>query len=99
MKSAARQEGCVMRLFLGLILLLPSVSFAQTEEMIEAVQRKLANARTAKWVLEQEAPGGGFYPAPQAPNIDAKPVPSLRATNGALRALKYLGFPQLKKER
>ncbi len=88
-----------MRLSLVLVLLLPSVSFAQTEEMIKAVQKKLDNQRTAKWILEQEAPDGGFYVAPQDPNIDAKPVPSLRATNGAVRALKYLDFPLLKNER
>ena len=88
-----------MRLSFALVLLLPSVSFAQTEEMIEAAERKLADQRTAKWVFAQEAPDGGFCVTPQDPNIDAKPVPSLRATNGAVRALKYLGFPLLKKER
>ena len=88
-----------MRLSFALVLLLPSVSFAQTEEMIEAAERKLADQRTAKWVFAQEAPDGGFYLAPQDPKSDAKPQPSLRATNGAVRALKYLGFPLLKKER
>ncbi len=83
----------------ALVLLLPAASSAQTEEMVKAIERKLANDRTAKWVLEQEAPDGGFYLAPQDPKSDAKPVPSLRATNGAVRALKYLGFPLLKGER
>lgn len=88
-----------MRLSFVLVLLLPSVSFAQTEEMIKAIQQKLANQRTVKWVLEQEAPDGGFYVAPQDPNIDAKPMPSLRATSAAVRTLKYLGYPLLKNER
>lgn len=88
-----------MRLSFALVLLLPSASFAQTEETVKAVEQKLANDRTAKWVLTLEAPGGGFYLAPQDPKDDAKPQPSLRATNGAVRALKYLGFPLLKGER
>ena len=88
-----------MRLSFALVLVLPSLAGAQSEETVRAVERKLALARTAKWVLEQEAPGGGFYLAPQAPNVDAKPQPMLRATNGAVRALKYLGFPLLKAER
>jgi prenyltransferase beta subunit len=88
-----------MRLSFVLVLLLPSVSFAQTEEMIRAVQKKLENDKTAKWVFALEAPNGGFYLAPKDPRTKVDPQPSLRATNGALRALKYLGFPLLKKER
>jgi prenyltransferase beta subunit len=88
-----------MRFAIPLLFLVPSVSFAQTKEMVEAVERKLANQATAKWVLEQEAPDGGFYLAPQDPNVDVAPRPMLRATNGAVRALKYLGFPLLNKER
>lgn len=88
-----------MRLSFALVLLLPSVSFAQTDEMVKAVERDQAAKRTAKWVLGCEAPGGGFYLAPQDPKDDAKTQPSLRATNGAVRALKYLGFPLLKGER
>ena len=88
-----------MRLSFALVLLLPSASLAQTEDTVKAIERKLANDRIAKWVFAQEASGGGFYPAPQDPNVDAKPTPSLRATNGAVRALKYLGFPLLKGER
>ena len=37
--------------------------------------------------------------APQDPKSDAAPKPMLRATNGAVRALKYLGFPLLNTER
>jgi prenyltransferase beta subunit len=88
-----------MRLAIVLLLLCPSFASAQTEETIQEIERKIAKLKAAKWVLQQEAEDGGFYLAPQPPNIDAKPVPSLRATNGAVRALKYLGFPQLKGER
>jgi len=76
-----------MRLAIMLVLLLPSISYAQTPEMIEAVERKLA---TLKWIQDQQDPNGGFYLAPQDPKADTKPVPSLRATNAAVRAWKYL---------
>jgi prenyltransferase beta subunit len=72
-----------MRSAFALLLFLPSISFAQPT----AEQKK----ETVKWVLAQADPNGGFYVAPQDPNIDAAPRPSLRATNGAVRALKYLG--------
>lgn len=87
-----------MRLSLALVFVLPSLAAAQSEETVRAVEQKLAVARAAKWVLEQEVAGGGFRLAPPGPK-DAKPQPSLRATNGAVRALKYLGFPLLKAER
>ncbi len=77
-----------MRLSFALVLLLPSASFAQTEEIVKAVERKLA---TLKYVASLEHPQGGFYVTPQDPNVDAMPRPSLRATNGAVRAWKYLG--------
>jgi prenyltransferase beta subunit len=88
-----------MRFAFPLLLLLPTVSFAQTKEMVDAIERKRERQRTAKWVLEQEAPAGGFLNAPQDPKVDAAPRASLRATNGAVRALKYLGFPLLKGEK
>jgi len=88
-----------MRCALPLLLLFPTVSFAQSTEAIDAVERKLERQRTAKWILEQEAPAGGFYLAPQDPRADSAPRASLRATNGAVRALKYLGFPLLKTEK
>ena len=56
-----------MRYAIPLIFLFPVSAFAQTKEMIEAIERKLANQRTAKWVLALEAPDGGFYLAPQDP--------------------------------
>ena len=64
-----------------LIALVPSVAVAQPD----------AKKATIKWVLEQEVPAGGFLVAPQPPNIDAVPQPSLRATSAAVRTLKYLG--------
>jgi hypothetical protein len=80
-----------MRLSFALALLLPSLGYAQPT----AAQKK----ETVKWVTALEAPGGGFYLAPQDPNTDAKPVPMLRATNGAVRALKYLGADIPNKEK
>jgi prenyltransferase beta subunit len=88
-----------MRLSFVLAVLLPSLAHAQTEEVTKALDKKLDNDRTAKWVLEQEAPDGGFYATPQDPKSDAKPQASLRATNAAVKALKYLGFPMLPKQR
>ncbi|MCS6866275.1 MAG: prenyltransferase/squalene oxidase repeat-containing protein [Gemmataceae bacterium] len=46
---------------------------------------------TIQWITNLQDPQGGFYLAPQDPNIDAIPQPGLRATSGAVRALKYLG--------
>src|SRR5262245_37624347 len=73
-----------MRLsFALLIAFLPSSAVAQPT----AEQKKA----TIKWVSDLQDPMGGFYLAPQDPKADTKPVLSLRATNGAVRALKYLG--------
>lgn len=88
-----------MRLSLALVLLLPALAPAQDEDALRKVERQLETLRTAKWVLEQVAPTGGFYLAPQDPKLDAKPQPMLRATSGAVRALKYSGQPLLPKER
>ena len=45
-------EACHATVIRALVLLLPSVSFqVQTEEMVKALQQKLANQRTVKWVL------------------------------------------------
>src|SRR5262249_46310722 len=73
--------------FALLVAFAPSVAVAQTKEMIDAIERKLA---TAKWITALQAPDGGVSLAPREPNADA-PRPMLRATNGAVRALKYLG--------
>jgi hypothetical protein len=88
-----------MRFAIPLLFLVPAVSFGQTPEIIDQVERELANRKTAKWILALEAPDGGFYLAPRDPKTDAVPKPMLRATNGAVRALKYLGFPLLNTER
>jgi hypothetical protein len=71
-----------MRLsFALLIAFVPSVALGQSD----------AKKATIKWVLAQEVPTGGFMVAPQDPNVDAAPRPSLRATSAAVRTLKYLG--------
>jgi hypothetical protein len=80
-----------MRLSFALVLLLPSLAIAQPG----AEQKK----ETIKWVTDLQAPGGGFYLAPKDPKSDTKPVPSLRATNGAVRVLKYLGADIPNKEK
>jgi hypothetical protein len=48
-------------------------------------------AATIKWLSALQLPDGGFLPAPQDPRVDAVPRSSLRATSGAIRAIKYLG--------
>ena len=63
------------------VLLLPSVSFAQTKEMVEQIETRLS---AVKFVLAQEDPAGGFRPAPGG-------EPGLRATSAAVRSIKYLG--------
>jgi prenyltransferase beta subunit len=80
-----------MQLSFALVLVLPSLAYAQPT----AEQKKA----TIKWVTDLQAPDGGFYLAPQDPNVDAVPRPGLRATNGAVRALKYLGAEVPNKEK
>ena len=70
-----------MRLSFALVLLFPAFTFGQDE----------AKKATLKWVLAQEDPNGGFYLAPKDPATKVDPMPGLRATNGAVRAIKYLG--------
>jgi hypothetical protein len=65
------------------VLLLPSAVLAQ----LTAKQKQ----ETIQWITNLQDPNGGFYLGPQDPNIDAIPQPGLRATSGAVRALKYLG--------
>lgn len=81
-----------MRVAILFVLLSPSLAFTQTEEMVKAVERKL---ETLKFVAALEAPGGGFYVTPPDPKTEPKPAASLRATNGAVRAWKYLGGESL----
>src|SRR5207237_10486189 len=79
-----------MRLSFALLFLVPSVAFCQTKEIDDAVKAKLA---TAKWVLAREVATGGFALSEK----DTKP--GLRATNGATRALRYLGIEVPHKDR
>ena len=67
------------------LLLLPTASFAQTKEMVDEVERKLA---AIKFVLSVQNPDGGFAPN-AVPASEGLPS-SLRATSAAVRALKYL---------
>ena len=80
-----------MRLSFALVLLLPSLALAQP-----TAEEKKA---TIKWVTALQAPAGGFYNAPQDPKIDAIPRASLRATNAAVKSLKYLGAEIPNKEK
>ncbi len=81
-----------MRIAFAFLLLIPSFASAQTKEMLEAVEKKL---ETLRFIASLETPGGGFAAAPQDPNIDAIPQPSLRATSAAVRAWKYIGGEKL----
>lgn len=65
------------------LLLLPAGSFAQNKAIQDAVDQKLA---TIRYVTRLQAPTGEFYPAAPGPRTE----PSLRATNAAVRSLKYL---------
>src|SRR5947209_2674452 len=67
------------------LLLLPSVSLAQTKEVQDALDRKL---ETIKFVQGLQDPSGGFHGSPADVKKDGPP--SLRATSAAVRALKYL---------
>jgi hypothetical protein len=85
-----------MRLsFAFLVAVVPSAAFARTKEIDDAVRARLA---AVKWVLAQEDPGGGFRLAPKDAKGDAA-RPGLRATNGAVRALRYLGAEVPNKEK
>ncbi|HJZ59476.1 MAG TPA: prenyltransferase/squalene oxidase repeat-containing protein [Gemmataceae bacterium] len=66
---------------LALLLLLPSVSLAQTREIEDAIQTKIS---ALKFVYALEDPAGGFKPDPEG-------KVGLRATSAAARAIKYLG--------
>jgi prenyltransferase beta subunit len=80
-----------MRLSFALVLLAPALAHAQP-----TAEQK---TESAKWVAALQAPDGGFYPAPPNAKSDAKPAPSLRATNAGVRALKYLGADVPNKDR
>lgn len=46
---------------------------------------------TIEFVQKLQTTTGGFLPAPAAPTDAKAPTPTVRATSGALRALKYFG--------
>ena len=46
---------------------------------------------TIRFLQDLQIPSGGFLAGPENPKIKRPTVPSLRATNAALRALKYFG--------
>ena len=56
-----------MRYAIPLLLLLPGFASAQTKEMIEDIEQKLANHRTAKWVLGTGSPGRRVLPRAARP--------------------------------
>lgn len=79
-----------MKLFLAscFIVVLPGVSVAQTKEIQDAIEAKLA---TTRFVLSLENPNGGFRAQPSDPRKDQHLPTSIGATSAAVRALKYLG--------
>ncbi len=83
-----------MRSSFALLFLLPSFAFAQPTEAADAVARKV---ETLDYIDSLAAPTGGFYAA-QDPQSDTARQPSLRATNGAVRAWKYLDGDRLGRE-
>jgi prenyltransferase beta subunit len=73
-----------MRQFIAITLvalLIPTLR-AQTPEQKKA---------TIKFLQELQVSDGGFVPAPVDGRIDTNPKGGLRATSGAIRALKYFG--------
>lgn len=71
-----------MRCFaLGIVLILSAVSYAQTNEIVEAVERKLAAIRYVQALQDKDT--GAFKATAEAKG------PSLRATSAAIRTLSY----------
>ncbi len=68
-------------LALGVVFIVPAISFAQTKVEVEQVQAKL---ETLKYLSAMESPTGGFKPY-------AEGETGLRATSAAIRAIKYWG--------
>jgi hypothetical protein len=64
------------------LLLPPAPAQAQSPEEKQA---------TVKFLQDLQSPSGGFLAGPEHPKMKRPTVPSLRATNAALRALKYFG--------
>ena len=53
---------------------------------------------TIRFLQDLQTPSGGFLAGPENPKIKRPTVPSLRATNAALRALKYFWRPSTRPE-
>src|SRR5207245_1196088 len=71
----------------GLVLLVLSVCLAPVRG--QSADEKKA---TVAYVQGLQAESGGFVPFKNPPGSDARdPLPSVRATSSALRALKYMG--------
>src|SRR5690242_12886821 len=70
---------------LALLLLAPAGSFAQNQQIQDAVNQKLA---AIKYVRSLQTDTGGFLASTPAPNV--RMVPTLGATNAAVKALSYL---------
>ena len=68
--------------FALLVCVFPAVTVAQTPEIDSAVKDKLA---TLKYVQSLRDPATGAY------KVTPDGKPSLRAVNGAVKAIKYLG--------
>jgi len=64
------------------VIVVLSSAQAQTAEEKQA---------TIRFLQDLQTPSGGFLAGPENPKIKRPTVPSLRATNAALRALKYFG--------
>jgi prenyltransferase beta subunit len=74
-----------IRYQLVVLFILPSGSFAQNQQVQDAVNQKLA---AIKYVRSLQTDTGGFLASTPAPNV--RMVPTLGATNAAVKALSYL---------
>jgi hypothetical protein len=70
----------------ALAILCPAVFLASAHG-----QSAEARKETVAYVRSLQTKGGGFLPSRSDPKSKAAPLPSLRATSAALRALKYFG--------
>jgi hypothetical protein len=73
----------------AVLLIVPSISLAQSEEMVKEIEGRLGSLRFVASLQDGET--GGFKPAPGG-------KPSLRATSSAIRTWKYLGGAKLGSE-
>ena len=79
---------CASDALLLLTAFVPGVAFAQTKETQDTNESRLA---TLKYLYSLQDPSGGFYADANHPTIDGMPgIPSLKATNAVVKAIKYL---------